>query len=202
MTWTTLQPELLLSGTWQMAPASEGSLYRFSYLSGDLGPTGIARYEVGQFDTDGSGYGLRTFRTELFGQIVVLKKPAFFDTQRLGLRYPAGFAPFTLKIEVNDMPLSQMGNASSATNSLTKTVAASTTMVTIVEANPDRKMLSILNGSSKSLFLDFDNDVQTNAFAVEVKASVFYEMPVGFAGEVKGIWAAGATGSCKVVEFF
>jgi hypothetical protein len=202
MTWTTLQAELLLSGTWQMAPVSEDSLYRFSYVSGDLGPTGIARYEVGQFDTDGSGYGLRTFRTELFGQIVVLKKPTFFDTQRLGFRYPAGFAPFTLKIEVNDMPLSPMGNASSATSSVTTTVAASTTMVTIAQANPDRKMLSILNSSNRSLYLDFDNDVQTNAFAVEVKTNVFYEMPVGFAGEVKGIWAATATGSCKVIEFF
>lgn len=202
MTWTTLQAELLLSGTWQMAPVSEASLYRFSYVAGNLGPTGIARYEAGQFDTDGSGFGLRTFRTELFGLIAIFRKPEFFDTQRLGFRYPAGFAPFTLKIEVNDMPLSQMGNASSATNSITTTVAASTTMVTIVQANPDRKMLSILNGSGKSLYLDFDNDVQTNAFAVEVKASVFYEMPVGFSGEVKGIWATGATGSCKVVEFF
>lgn len=100
------------------------------------------------------------------------------------------------------MPLYQMGAASSATNSVTKTVAASTTMVTIVEANPDRKMLSILNSTNRSLYLDFDNDVQTNAFAVEVKPNVFYEMNVGFAGEVKGIWAAGVTGSCKVVEFF
>jgi hypothetical protein len=100
------------------------------------------------------------------------------------------------------MPLSPMGNASSATSSVTTTVAASTTMVTIAQANPDRKMLSILNSSNRSLYLDFDNDVQTNAFAVEVKTNVFYEMPVGFAGEVKGIWAATATGSCKVIEFF
>jgi hypothetical protein len=202
MTWTTLQPELVLSGTWQLSPESEASLYRFSYVSGNLGPTGIARYEVGQFDIDGSGYGLRTFRTEMFGHIAIFKKPAFFDTQRLGFRYPAGFAPFTLKIEVNDMSFYSSGNPAGASISVTTQVPASTTAVVISAANPDRKMYSITNQSAKSLFLDFDNEVTLTAYAYEVKPGVVYEMPVPFLGDVRGIWAAGATGQCKVVEFF
>jgi hypothetical protein len=202
MAWTTFRETLLLSSSWQLIDVSDAELYRFSVVSGNLGTTGVSRYEVGQFDTDGSGYGLRTFRTEPCGLIVPYKKPYFFETQRLGFRVPTGFNPFTLKIEVNDMPFTNLGSANSSTTAQTLNVAASTTEIVIASANPDRKMLSITNLSSKSLYIDFDGAVTATAYAVEVKANVMYEMPVGFSGEVRGIWATGATGSCKTVEFF
>jgi hypothetical protein len=201
MAWTTHLETFLLSGLWQFAPASEAELYRFSIVSGDFSPSGIGRYEVGQFDANGSGYALKSYRTEPFGLIVPCPKPKFFETQRLGFRVPIGFNPFTLKIEVNDMPFSVIGNPQGAATSATSLVAASVTSVVIAPANPDRKMLSMLNTSSKSLYLDFDGDVTVTSYAVEVKANTLYEMPIGFVGEVKGIWATGATGNCKVTEF-
>jgi hypothetical protein len=201
MAWTTHLETFLLSNLWQFAPQSTAELYRFSYVSGDLGANGIGRYEVGQFDTDGSGYALKSYRSESFGLIVPCPKPKFFETQRLGFRVPIGFNPFTLKIEVNDMPLSPLSSASGAASASSVSVAASTSAVVIAAANPDRKMIQITNKSSKSLYIDFDADVTVTDFAVEIKANVFYEMPIGFSGEVRGIWAATATGSCKVTEF-
>lgn len=201
MAWTIFRDNLLLSGSWQLLEASEAQLYRFTVLSGDFGASGTGRYEVGQFDTDGSGYGLKTYRTEPYGLIIPLKKPNFFETQRLGLRIPLGFNPFTLKIEVNDMPYSSIGNPEGATSAVSSTVAASVTAVVLAAADPDTKKLVFTNTSNRSLFLDYDGDVTTTSWTDEVKTNVKFEMPVAFAGEVKGIWASGATGSCKVTRF-
>jgi hypothetical protein len=195
---------LTLSNSWQLCPESEYGLYRLTPLTESLSPLGnvtIGKYEVGQFDTDGTGYAIRAFRREAFGVVLQFAKPRFFETQRIGLRVPTGFYPFDLQVDVNDMPFSNLGNTSSATTATTTVVPASVTAVTIAAANPERKMLMITNSSTKSLYLDFDGDVTATAFAVEVKANIIYEMPIGFAGEIKGIWAASATGSCKVVEF-
>jgi hypothetical protein len=201
MAWTTFHDNFLLSSSWQLIEASEAELYRFSIVSGDFGVSGTGRYEIGQFDTDGSAYGLRTFRTEPCGLIVPYKKPYFFETQRLGFRVPTGFNPFTLKIEVNDMPFSNLSNPVAATSATSFTVPASVTAVVMQTADPDTKMLMFTNSSNKSLYLKFGDVVTTTAFDVEVKTNTIYEMAVEFAGVVNGIWAAGATGSCKVVKY-
>jgi hypothetical protein len=202
MTWTTLLEELLLTGSWQKAPESEFSLYRFSYVSGDLSPTGFSRYEVGQFDEDNSAFNLRSYRTESFGHVVVLRKPEFFDTQRLGFRMPSGFNPFILKVEVNDMPFSVAGNASGASSTQRKTVPYSVADVALVDANPERKLVTIQNTSNRVLYIDFDGAVTTTDFAFSIVANGIYEMPIGFTGEIRGIWASGGSGTCKINEFF
>jgi hypothetical protein len=202
MTWTTLLDELPLSDSWQKAPESEFSLYRFSFVSGDLTPTGFSRYEVGQFDTDGSGFNLRSYRTEQFGHLLILRKPQFFDTQRLGFRVPAGFNPFVLKVEVNDMPFSNIGAVNSAATTATKNVAYSATEVVIVDPNPERKMIVLQNIANRTLYIDFDGNVTTTNFAIQIAANQVYEMPVGFSGEIRGIWGPGGGGNLKVTEFF
>jgi hypothetical protein len=202
--WIPLET-LTLSSNWQFCSESEFGLYRLTPLTEATSLTGnviTGRYEVGQFDADGTGYGIRAFRRESFGVIFQLVKPQFFDTQRIGLRVPTSFYPFEMKIEVNDMSFYSSGNPAGASISVTTQVPASTTAVVISAANPDRKMYSITNQSAKSLFLDFDTEVTLTAYAYEVKPGVVYEMPVPFLGDVRGIWAAGATGNCKVVEFF
>jgi hypothetical protein len=201
MAWTTLLDELPLTASWQTVPESEFSLYRFSYVSGDLGINGKSHYEVGQFDTDGSGYNLRTYRTEQFGHIVILRKPQFFDTQRLGFRVPAGFNPFVLKVEVNDMPLFNVGNPSSASATTKKVVNYSVTEVVLVDASPDRKMVSIQNSSNRILYIDFDGAVTTTDFGIPIPANAIYEQPVGFTGEIRGIWATGGSGSARIIEY-
>jgi hypothetical protein len=201
MAWTTLLDTFLLSNLWQFAPASEAELYRFSFVTGDLGANGIGRYEVGQFDGNGSGYALKSYRTETFGLIIVCKKPNFFETQRLGLRVPSEFNPFTLKIEVNDMPYSSIGNPEAATAATSRDVNASTTAVVMATADPDTKVLVFENKSSKSLYLGYGIDPTATVSSDEVKANVKFEMPVAYAGEIKGIWATGATGFCRVTRF-
>jgi hypothetical protein len=195
---------LTLSSSWHYCPESEHGLYRLTALTEARSPTGNAitgRFDVGQFDLDGTGYGIRSFRRESFGVIFQLVKPPFFEAQRLGLRVPTGFYPFDLTVEVNDMPYSSLGNAAAATNVVKTIVTASVTAVVLAPADPDTKLLTFSNNSAKSLYLDYDGDVTGTDFADEVKANTKYEMPTPFSGEVKGIWATGATGTCKVVRF-
>jgi hypothetical protein len=201
MAWTTFHENLLLSDSWQLIEASNRTLYRFSVVSGDFGASGKGRYEVGQFDSDGSGYGFRLLRTEAFGLIVGFVKPNFFETQRLGFRVPIGFNPFTLKIEVNDMPFYNLGNPISASSATSTTIPATITAAVLATADLDSKQLIFNNTSNKSLFLKFGGDVSLTNFDVEVKTNTIYEMPVEFTGVVNGIWAAGATGSVKVTKF-
>jgi hypothetical protein len=202
--WTTLDT-LTLSSNWQYCPESEHGLYRLTALTEALSPSGsaiVGRYDIGQFDTDGTGHGIRAFRRESFGVIFLLQKPAFFESQRIGLRVPTGFYPFNVQIEVNDMPLSSVGSSQSAGASVTSGKASSATEIVLVAPDPDRKMLQITNQANKSLFIDFDGAVSLTSFAVEIKSNTMYEMPIGFTGEVKGIWAATPVGQCKIVEFF
>jgi hypothetical protein len=201
MAWTTLLEELRLSSFWQFAPESEAETYRFSVLSGDFGASGIGRYEIGQFDTDGSGYALKSYRTESFGLIVQCKKPDLFETQRLGFRVPIGFNPFVLKVEINDMPLNTPPEGAPTSSTATAvTVPSSITAGVLIAANPSRKALTIQNVSTAILYLDFDGNVSTTSYAVRLVAGANYEAPINFTGAVHGIWAA-ANGSAEIREY-
>jgi hypothetical protein len=201
MTWTTLLDELPLSGSWQKAPESEFSLYRFSFVSGDLTPTGFSRYEVGQFDEDGSGFNLRSYRTEQFGLLVILRKPQFFETQCLGFRVPAGFNPFVLKVEVNDMPVSPSGDSAPLAGSVVSTTSpAVTTPALLVAANPNRKSLSIQNAGTAVLFIDFDGTVSTTSYQARIPSNGYFEPPVNYTGAIHGVWSA-ASGAAEIREY-
>lgn len=201
MTWTTLSEELPLSNNWQMAPVSEFALYRFTTVPKDLGATGFSRYEVGQFDEDGSGYNFRVFRTERFGQLVVLRKPEFFESQRLGFRIPTNFSPFILKVEVNDMPISGPGDSIQQSSSVvSSTVPSSTTAVVLVAANPNRKSLSIQNAGTATLFIDFDGSVTATSYQARLASQAYFEPPTNYTGAVHGIWSA-VNGAAEIREY-
>jgi hypothetical protein len=189
MTWTTLLENLALSHTWQIGPESEAESYRLSVVSADFGLSGIGRVEVAQFDADGSGYGTRYYRPETWGLIIQCRKPFLFQSQRVGFRIPIGFNPFVLKVEVNDMPLSNPPEGAPASDSVTSTtVPSTTTAALLVAANPLRKDLSIQNASTANLFIDFDGIVTTASYLTKIAPGGYYEVPMNYRGAVHGIW--------------
>jgi hypothetical protein len=80
-------------------------------------------------------------------------------------------------------------------------VAASASDVTVLAANASRKGGTVLNDSTAYLYLLTANAVSsTSNFAVRVAPSGYFELPFGYLGVIKGIWAS-ATGSARVTEF-
>jgi hypothetical protein len=201
MAWTTLLEAFPLSSRWQFTPESDAELYRFSVVSGDFGVSGIGRYEVGQFDKDGSGYALKSYRTEPVGLIVPCRKPHFFESQRLGVRVPTGFNPFVLKVETNDMPLSSPSEGAPSSDSVTAvTIPSSVTAGVLIAANPNRKSMTIQNVGTATLFIDFDGNVSTTSYLTKLAANAYYEAPINFRGVVHGVWDK-ANGSAEIREY-
>jgi hypothetical protein len=201
MTWTTLLENLTLSRLWQIGPESDAEAYRLSIVSGDLGASGIGRVEVAQFDSDGSGYAPRAYRTEAFGLIIQCRKPFLFQSQRVGFRVPAGFNPFVLKVEVNDMPLTNAPEGAPGADSVVNTtVPASTTAGVLIAANPNRKMLSIQNISTATLYIDFDGAVTNTSYLTRLLANGYYEVPINYRGAVHGVWSA-VNGNAEIREY-
>ena len=80
-------------------------------------------------------------------------------------------------------------------------VASSATDVTILAANTARYGASVFNDSSAILYLlvGAGTSSATN-HTVQVAPGAYYEVPYGYTGILKGLWAS-ATGSARVTEW-
>jgi hypothetical protein len=92
-----------------------------------------------------------------------------------------------------------------AATGTTAQVAGSATAVTILAANTSRRGATIVNDSSAILYLILSSTTPTSAVytvALDGKSAVgaYYEVPFGYTGIIKGIWAS-ATGNAVVTEF-
>ena len=89
--------------------------------------------------------------------------------------------------------------ASSATGTQSS-VAASATDVTVLASNADRRGASVYNDSSVILYLLLANATSSaTAYTVKMQPDDYFEVPFGYTGIIKGIWAS-ATGSTRVTE--
>lgn len=80
-------------------------------------------------------------------------------------------------------------------------VAASASDVTILAANTSRYGASVFNDSTATLYLLLSNAVSSSSvYTVELGGNAYYEVPYGYTGIIKGIWAS-ATGNARVTEF-
>lgn len=84
------------------------------------------------------------------------------------------------------------------------TVASSATSVGILAANPARRGASIVNASTAILYLSLtsaNNDATTTTdHSVQLPTLAYYEVPFGYTGPIRGIWAS-ANGSANITEF-
>jgi len=80
-------------------------------------------------------------------------------------------------------------------------VAGSASDVTILAANSARYGASVYNDSTAILYLLVGAGTSSStAHTVQLLAGDYYEVPYGYTGILKGIWAS-ATGSARVTEF-
>lgn len=88
--------------------------------------------------------------------------------------------------------------ASTATRSSVTAAAADTL---ILAANASRKDASVYNDSTVNLYVALGTAAASvTSFTVIVAPGGFYEVAYGYTGQIRGIWAAGPTGSARVTE--
>jgi len=89
---------------------------------------------------------------------------------------------------------------SNSTAALTQ-VTGSTSSVTILAANTNRKEALIFNNSTANLYLAFTGTASLTAFTVKMAAGASYVLPTPlYKGVVSGIWDA-ANGTAQVTEY-
>ncbi len=89
---------------------------------------------------------------------------------------------------------------SNSTAALTQ-VTSSTSSVTILAANTNRKEALIFNNSTANLFLAFTGTASVTAFTVKLAAGGSYALPMPlYKGVISGIWDA-VNGTAQVTEY-
>lgn len=79
-------------------------------------------------------------------------------------------------------------------------VASSASDVTILASNASRLGATIYNDSTQILYLLLSNATSsTTVYTVQMATLTYYEVPFGYSGTIKGIWAS-ANGSARVTE--
>ena len=91
-------------------------------------------------------------------------------------------------------------------NSTTGSQSTSATNVVLLSANADRTGVSIINDSDQIAYIKLDNSAATTSdYTVQLPASsgatVLYETPFGYTGEINVIFAGAGTGSLVYTEF-
>lgn len=80
-------------------------------------------------------------------------------------------------------------------------VSASASDVTILASNALRRGASVFNDSTALLYLLLASATSsTTVHSVQVKAGGYFEVPFGYTGIIKGIWAS-ATGAARIMEY-
>lgn len=80
-------------------------------------------------------------------------------------------------------------------------VAGSASDGTILASNSDRIGAAIYNDSTAILYLLLASGTSSSsAFTVKMQPDAYYEVPAGYTGVIKGIWAS-ATGNARVTEW-
>lgn len=95
-------------------------------------------------------------------------------------------------------PTSIVGSASSTLSS----VSASVTGVTLLVANPNRKMTTVYNDSASDMYVALGIGVSVSNFSAKVKANGYYECPLPiYLGSITAIWDS-AIGSARITELY
>lgn len=91
-------------------------------------------------------------------------------------------------------------NQQPSTSSSVSSVSSSASSVTLLVANPNRKMATFFNDSTQVLYLKFGVTSSTSSYTVQIGSGAYFEMPTPvYVGEIDGIWSS-ANGNCRVTE--
>lgn len=85
--------------------------------------------------------------------------------------------------------------------SATKTsTAASTSQVTVLASNPNRKGATIANTDDNIMYLDIVTGVSTTDFMYAVAKNQTAEIPAGYTGAIYGVWGTAGSGGARARE--
>lgn len=114
----------------------------------------------------------------------------------------AGSTATNVTIGVRDVAVLRYGLVSTSSNGGVQTsVAASASDTTILAANTSRIGATVYNDSTVILnLLVGPGTSSATVFTVKIGPGGYYEVPFGYLGILKGIWAS-ATGNARVTEF-
>lgn len=131
------------------------------------------------------GVDVRTLLTDASGQLVVsIDAPSF-----------AGLATEAKQDDIIDIITRPPASVITSVND-------NNADTLILAANAARKGASIFNDSTEILYLCCDNSAASLVnFTTKIAAGGLYEIPFGYAGEIRGIWAANAAGAARVTEY-
>ena len=200
MSWELLTELEFTDSDWHFSPITNADLFRFRYAPF----AGALRLYIAQAQTlaEMEIFDLRRLYPKPEIEIIEYPKPEFFSDRRLAMRAYAASYPWTLQIEAWSMPLSRSISLQPVTSATatSSAVNASTTSVSLLAANASRKGAIIWNASTAILYLDLDAASSNSAYAVQIGAGDYSEVPFGFTGEISGVWAA-ANGNAHIREF-
>lgn len=99
------------------------------------------------------------------------------------------------------IPVTPSGGTPPEVTSGISSVSASASSVTLLSANTLRSGASIYNDSSAILYIACTNAAaSTTAFSYKAMPEAYFEVPSGYTGEIRGIWAS-ATGAARITEY-
>lgn len=80
-------------------------------------------------------------------------------------------------------------------------VASAAVDTSLLALNTSRYGATITNDTDKTLYLALGTvAASTSSYTAQVPAGGYYEVPFGFCGAIRGIWAAGPTGNAVITE--
>lgn len=103
-------------------------------------------------------------------------------------------------VDVNVTNVSVPVSFAAPANAALTSVNSSTSSVTLLTANANRRKFIIVNAGTKILYIAFAATATTSAYTVALAANGVYESEVGdYSGIVTGVWSA-VNGAAKITE--
>lgn len=81
------------------------------------------------------------------------------------------------------------------------TIAASTTSISLLAANTNRRNVIITNSASTPLYISFGTIASTSNYSIKLLTGDAYESNlIVFTGQINGIWSGSPTGNANITE--
>lgn len=200
MTWTLLAT-IPVAQDWQSTPVIAADL---GYVRLNFATAGVPVW-IAQIDPDsGDICDERRIVATPYARIFEFEAPPVFTRRALAVRVPNFAQSFNVQIEVSNVPFISSGGTpapiqTAAIGSVT-TIDAATQAVDLLEANPNRKKLIVINNSTATMYLAFGEVASPTNYTIAVSADGDgYELE-GFTGVVSAVWTD-AIGKARITEF-
>lgn len=132
--------------------------------------------------------------------IMVVQGFAVADMSRQSIGISDGVYPWR-KVRVDAAGAVIVATSGSAvTSNGPVTVASANSDTQLLAANVNRRGATVANDSTSVLYLSLGtNAAASNSFTVKLAAAAYYEVPFGYTGAIRGIWAT-VNGAARITE--